>query len=73
VLTVNCPTCNKPFREDLDDGFTRLDGTLVHTSCRTFDDYFEALLGHTSEEHGPELSANTTEADGEASDALPHR
>jgi len=63
-LGVNCPKCNKPFRDGLDDGFTRLDGTLVHASCRTFDDYFEALLGHSLKEHRSEHSANNTEVDG---------
>ena len=63
---VSCPKCDKPFREGLEDSFIRLDGTLVHISCRTFDDYFEALFGHALKEHGPEHAVNTTEADGEA-------
>ena len=71
-LRVNCPKCNKPFREGPEDSFTRLDGTLVHVSCRTFDEYFEALLGHALKERGVEHSVNNTEADGEAPDATPH-
>jgi hypothetical protein len=67
-LRVNCLKCNEPFREGLEDSFIRLDGTLVHVSCRTFDEYFEALLGHALQAHGPEHSANNTEVDGEASD-----
>lgn len=65
---MKCPKCNKPFRKGHDDSFTRLDGTLVHISCRTFDDYFEALLGHALKEHGPGYPANNTEAEGQASD-----
>jgi len=72
-LRVNCPKCNKPFREGPEDSFTRLDGTLVHVSCRTFDEYFEALIGHALKKHGPSTRHSTQKLKMKLRTAMPNR
>jgi hypothetical protein len=59
---VKCQRCNKPLREDLADVFKRLDGTLVHTWCRTTQEFFETALGHPLEDATPEHRARASES-----------
>ena len=51
---MNCAKCNQPFRNDSDDLFRLRDGTLVHTWCRTTQEFFEAVFDYPLEDILPE-------------------
>ena len=64
---MNCAKCNQPFRNDSDDLFRLRDGTLVHTWCRTTQEFFEAVFDYPLED----ILSEQTRQDRESAETYP--